>query len=113
MFDVCVIVVSVGTFVDCLGGQWWAHSLNLGYILPEDHVKSTVSSVFTGNHVDSFNPGTMCIVLLATYHLLTADQYPRKFFDQRDAGLYICRWPNGKVPSNALRYTSEVTYYYS
>ena len=46
-----------GTFVDCLGGQWWAHSLNLGYLLPEDHVKSTVSSVFTGNHVDSFNPG--------------------------------------------------------
>ena len=57
-YDACVmLVVSVGTFVDCLGGQWWAHSLNLGYILPEDHVKSTVSSVFTGNHVDSFNPG--------------------------------------------------------
>lgn len=52
-----------------------------------------------------------CNVLLATYHLLTADQHPRKFFDQRDAGLYICRWPNGKVPSNALLYTSEVTYY--
>lgn len=87
-----VQVVSDGTFVDCLGGQWWAHSLNLGYILPEDHVKSTVSSVFTGNHVDSFNP---------------ADQHPRKFFDQRDAGLYIARWPDGKVPSNALLYTSE------
>ena len=58
--DACVSVVSIGTFVDCLGGQWWAHSLNLGYILPEDHVKSTVSSVFTGNHVDSFKPG-MCV----------------------------------------------------
>lgn len=53
-----LIAVSVGTFVDCLGGQWWAHSLNLGYILPEDHVKSTISSVFAGNHVNSFNPGT-------------------------------------------------------
>lgn len=41
--------------------------------------------------------------------VLTADQSPRKFFDQRDAGLYICRWPDGKVPSNALLYTSEVS----
>lgn len=41
--------------------------------------------------------------------IITADQHPRKFFDQRDAGLYICRWPDGKVPSNALLYTSEVT----
>lgn len=40
---------------------------------------------------------------------LIADQHPRKFFDQRDAGLYIARWPDGKVPSNALLYTSEVT----
>jgi len=47
------------------------------------------------------------------YYLITADQHPRKFFDQRDAGLYICRWPDGKVPSNALLYTSEVTNYKS
>ncbi|XP_065909541.1 non-lysosomal glucosylceramidase-like [Dysidea avara] len=87
-----VQVVSDGTFVDCLGGQWWAHSLDLGYLLPQEHVQSTVSSVFAGNHTDSFNP---------------ADQHPRKFFDQRDAGLYIGRWPDGKVPSNALLYTSE------
>jgi len=43
--------------VDCLGGQWWAHSLDLGYLLPQEHVHSTVSSVFAGNHTDSFNPG--------------------------------------------------------
>ena len=50
-----------------------------------------------------------CNILAA----LIADQHPRKFFDQRDAGLYICRWPDGKVPSNALLYTSEVTSYAS
>ena len=96
--------------MDCLGGQWWAHSLDLGYILPKDHVKSTVSSVFGGNHVDSFNPGMhMYTCSKCINEPLIADQYPRKFFDQRDAGLYICRWPDGKVPSNALLYTSEVT----
>jgi len=50
-----------GTFVDCLGGQWWAHSLDLGYLLPQEHVQSTVSSVFAGNHTDSFNPGVIWV----------------------------------------------------
>ena len=57
--------------MDCLGGQWWAHSLDLGYILPEDHVKSTVSSVFAGNHVDSFNPGILCMCYIAVAIVLT------------------------------------------
>ena len=52
----------IGTFVDCLGGQWWAHSLDLGYLLPQEHVLSTVSSVFAGNHTDSFNPGVLLSV---------------------------------------------------
>lgn len=58
--------------MDCLGGQWWAHSLDLGYILPEDHVKSTVSNVFSGNHVDSFNPG-MCVLMHVVYQFYYPD----------------------------------------
>ena len=39
---------------------------------------------------------------------LLADQNPRKFFDQRDAGLYICRWP-GSPPEDPFRHSSEVS----
>ncbi|PFX22524.1 hypothetical protein AWC38_SpisGene12961 [Stylophora pistillata] len=80
-----------GTFVDCLLGQWWAYVLQLGDILPKEHVKSTLENIYSRNHVDSFIP---------------EDQKPRKFFDQRDAGLYICRWP-GSPPEDPFRYSSE------
>ena len=69
--------LSNGAFVDQLLGQWWAHVLGLGYLLPQPHVAAAVQNVFTANHRKSFNP---------------ADQNPRKFFDQRDAGLYIGTW---------------------
>lgn len=90
-------VISDGTFVDALLGQWWAYLLNLGPILPASHVASTVQNVFNTNHVDAFDP---------------ARQFPRKFFDQRDAGLYICTWggPSKPAPPNALLYTSEGYY---
>lgn len=39
--------------------------------------------------------------------LSVEDQKPRQFFDQRDAGLYICRWPD-KAPEDPLPYSSEV-----
>ncbi|XP_078352684.1 non-lysosomal glucosylceramidase-like [Oculina patagonica] len=79
------------TFVDCLLGQWWASNLQLGYVLPKEHVASTLRNIFSRNHVDSFDP---------------ADQIPRKFFDQRDAGMYIGKWP-GTPPKNPFRYSSE------
>ena len=43
--------------MDCLVGQWWAHTLNLGYVLPEDHVKSTLQAIYKANHTDAFDPG--------------------------------------------------------
>ncbi|KXJ22379.1 uncharacterized protein LOC110252569 [Exaiptasia diaphana] len=83
--------VADGTWVDCLVGQWWAHSLGLGYILKKENIQSTLQNVFVRNHVDSFNPAT---------------QKPRQFFDQRDAGLTICVFPD-KVPEKPLVYYSE------
>lgn len=81
-----------GCFVDQLLGQWWAHLLGLGYLLPAAHVQSSVSEVFTTNHRVGFDP---------------AAQSPRRFFDERDSGLYIGTWPNGDAPKSALLYTSE------
>lgn len=81
-----------GAFVDQLLGQWWAHVLGLGYLLPQAHVAAAVQNVFTANHRTSFDP---------------AQQYPRKFFDSRDAGLYVGTWPDGPAPSSPMLYTSE------
>jgi uncharacterized protein (DUF608 family) len=53
---------SSGTWVDCLVGQWWAHSLGLGYILKKENVASTLLNVFEKNHVKSFVPGRQCAV---------------------------------------------------
>eukprot|EP00118_Oscarella_pearsei_P025243 m.307818 g.307818 ORF g.307818 m.307818 type:complete len:1014 (+) comp42860_c0_seq1:626-3667(+) len=87
-----VDIMGDGTHADALCGWWWARALNLGDILPIDHVKSSLQATFTQNHVTAFDPNI---------------QKPRKFFDQRDAGMFIERWPDGKVPSNAIRYSSE------
>ncbi|XP_065838479.1 non-lysosomal glucosylceramidase-like isoform X2 [Oscarella lobularis] len=87
-----VEVMGDGTHADALMGWWWARALNLGDILPIDHVKSSLQATFTQNHVTAFDPKM---------------QSPRPFFDQRDAGIYIERWPDGKVPSKAIRYSSE------
>ena len=54
--------------MDCLGGQWWAHSLDLGYLLPQEHVQSTVSNIFTQNHTDSFKPGIYDMYILFLQH---------------------------------------------
>ena len=85
-------IVGNSTFIDCLGGQWWAWLLGLGPILPSAHVSSTIANIMTANYVSSFDP---------------SEQYPRQFFDQRDAGLFIARWGGQPPPSNALLYTAE------
>ncbi|XP_065838612.1 non-lysosomal glucosylceramidase-like isoform X2 [Oscarella lobularis] len=87
-----VDIMGDGTHADALMGWWWARALNLGDILPIDHVKSSLQATFTQNHVTEFDPKM---------------QSPRPFFDQRDAGMFIERWPDGKVPTNAVRYSSE------
>eukprot|EP00056_Hartaetosiga_gracilis_P003824 m.67760 g.67760 ORF g.67760 m.67760 type:complete len:397 (+) comp11593_c1_seq1:2270-3460(+) len=87
-------VVSDSTFVDSMLGHWWSQFLGLGDLMSVDHVKSTLQNCFKYNHVTAFDP---------------ARQAPRKFCDNRDAGMYIATWggPENPPPSNALLYTSE------
>jgi non-lysosomal glucosylceramidase len=82
-----------GCHMDQLLGQWWAHSLDLGYVLPEEHVKTTVDNIFRFNHREGFNK---------------ADQKPRIYMDERDSGLYICSWPHGGKPAVPTLYSDEV-----
>ncbi|XP_032237867.2 uncharacterized protein LOC5512611 [Nematostella vectensis] len=86
-----VNVVGDATWVDCLVGQWWAHALGLGYILSQKNIQSTLQNIFLKNHVERFVPAT---------------QAPRQFFDERDAGLRICVYPND-LPKSPLLYHSE------
>ena len=49
--------------MDALVGQWWAHSLGLGYLLPADHIKSNLQYAAKRNFVQSFDPGETIKIL--------------------------------------------------
>ncbi|HEY3992173.1 MAG TPA: GH116 family glycosyl-hydrolase [Ktedonobacteraceae bacterium] len=82
-----------GCLADQLFGQWWAHLLDLGHILPEQHVKQTLRSIVNYN----FHSG---------FHDFTHGY--RVFADKDDAGLLVCTWPRGGRPEVPVRYCDEV-----
>jgi len=82
-----------GCLADQLLGQWWAHLLDLGYILPEDHVKTTLRSIVRHNLRRGFDG---------------FDHDYRVFADRDDAGLLVCTWPRGGRPEVPVRYCDEV-----
>jgi hypothetical protein len=78
---------------DQLIGQWWAHQLGLGYLLPKDMVQSALRAVFKYN----WKPD------------LTGWRHsPRAFAGDRDKGLIICTWPKGGRPASVMLYSDEV-----
>lgn len=82
-----------GCLSDQLIGQWWAHQLDLGYILPEDNVKTALKSIFKYNWLPDFT----------NFH-----HNWRKFAGGNDKGLLICTWPKGRRPANTIPYVDEV-----
>ena len=83
----------VGCLTDQLFGQWWAHLLDLGHILPEAHVKATLRSIVEFNTRRGFQG---------------FEHGYRIFADQDDTGLLICTWPQGGRPDVPVRYCDEV-----
>lgn len=82
-----------GCLSDQLFGQWWAHLLDLGYILPVEHVKTALNSIVRYNRrqgFDGFEHGY------------------RVFADRDDSGLLVCTWPRGGRPEVPVRYCDEV-----
>jgi uncharacterized protein (DUF608 family) len=85
--------VGPGCMADQLIGQWWAHQLGLGYILPEDKVVAALRAVFKHNFKSD----------------LTGWQHaPRAFAGAKDKGLIICTWPKGGRPAHVMLYSDEV-----
>jgi uncharacterized protein (DUF608 family) len=85
--------VGPGCMSDQLIGQWWAHQLGLGYLLPEDKVKSALRSIFKYNFKSD----------------LTGWKHsPRAFAGDKDKGLIICMWPKGGRPASVMLYSDEV-----
>lgn len=83
-----------GTLSDQVIGQWWAHQLGLGYLLPEAHVKSALRTVVKNN-----------------LRLGFADfEHPYRVYADAadDAGLLMCTWPSGGRPAVPTRYADEV-----
>jgi non-lysosomal glucosylceramidase len=82
-----------GCLSDQLLGQWWAHQLELGYLLPRDHVRSALKSVVTHNLRHGFRD---------------FKHGYRVFADADDSGLLVCTWPKGGRPEVPVRYCDEV-----
>ena len=85
--------VGPGCMADQLIGQWWAHQLGLGYILPQDKVVSAMRAVFKYNFKSD---------LTGWRHI------PRAFAGAKDKGLIVCTWPKGGRPNNVMLYSDEI-----
>jgi len=82
-----------GCLADQLIGQWWAHQLDLGYLLPAEHVRAALTAVVRHNLRCGFRDFS----------------HPyRVFADGDDAGLLVCTWPHGGRPAVPIRYADEV-----
>jgi len=82
-----------GCLADQLLGQWWAHGLGLGHVLPQEHVRTTLRSILKYNMREGFSG---------------YDPEERAFADGDDHGLLIIAWPEGGQPDRPTRYHDEV-----
>ena len=82
-----------GCLSDQLFGQWWAHLLGLGHILPREHVRTTLGSIVRYNTREGFGD---------------FDHGFRVYADRDDNGLLVCTWPKGGRPPVPVRYCDEV-----
>ena len=82
-----------GCLSDQIFGQLLAHVAGLGYILPEEHVKKAVHSIFKNNFRTNFRD----------HH-----NVQRTYVLNDEKGLLLCSWPNGGRPRIPFVYSDEV-----
>lgn len=85
-----------GCLSDQLFGQNWAHTLGLGYLYPQDKVRSALAAVYKHNWTPDVGP--------------LNEKYPpeRWFARPGEPGLFVCTWPRGGRPAEPVRYRDEV-----
>jgi non-lysosomal glucosylceramidase len=82
-----------GCLSDQLLGQWFAAVVNLGHVLPADHVREALRSIYTHNFRHEFfsHPNTQRLYAL-----------------NDEKGLVLCSWPRGQRPALPFVYSDEV-----
>ncbi|GAB3816030.1 hypothetical protein GCM10028820_14600 [Tessaracoccus terricola] len=96
----------IGCLSDQLIGQWWAHTLGLGHLLPEDHVRTALRNIVRWNLReiqapvvgDAADPGAT----------VSGDFTQRPYAVAGEKGLVMCTWPNGGRPEVPTLYCDEV-----
>lgn len=83
----------LGCLSDQLLGQQLAHLYGLGYLLPEDKVKSAIRAVYKYNFRTDFGDHANC---------------QRTYVLNDEQGLLLCSWPNGGRPKLPFVYSDEV-----
>jgi len=82
-----------GCLSDQLLGQWFAEVVHLGKLLPVDHIRTALASIFRYNFRDNF------------------EDFPnaqRLYALNDDKGLLLCSWPKGGRPELPFVYSDEV-----
>jgi len=74
-------------------GQWLAMAAGLGRFLPEDRLKTTLSSIFNYNFMTDFK---------------NYSNVQRTYALNDERGLLLCTWPNGGRPPLPFVYSDEV-----
>ena len=82
-----------GCLSDQLFGQTLASLLNLGYILPQQHIHAAVCSIYENNFRKSLEG-----------HF----NVQRAYALQQEGGLLMCTWPHGGRPKFPFPYCDEV-----
>lgn len=82
-----------GCLSDQLMGQFLAHTAGLGYVLPEEHVKKAVRSIYTYNFIKK---------------LRNHENVQRTYALNDEGGLVLCTWPKGGRPRLPFVYSDEV-----
>jgi len=82
-----------GCLSDQLLGQWFAEVVGLGKLLPQDHLRSALASIYRYNFTTDFS------------NFANAQ---RIYALDDEKGLLLCSWPKGKRPALPFVYSDEV-----
>ena len=82
-----------GCLADQLLGELHARILGLGNLLPADHIRAALKSIFDHNFKEDFSKHVNC---------------QRVYALNDEAGLLLCTWPEGGRPSLPFPYADEV-----